>query len=574
VKRFLLLTLALGAAAAAELPGAYFKLLEAGSAMVEKRLDAMPGADLRAIEAGGGWRHFPYAILAPAVLYAHKHPANPRYGDPKLLALAVRIGDLCAAESEKGTYQQRGDNDWDSYMWLEAWRLLERDLGDARRARWRRELERLIAVHVDDAIMRLDFPWWHSPFIGTSPNHYVQWATLLHLGGRTFANKEWEALGARILRRFAMTEQSPDGFWGEHNRDGPTIGYNHLTLTGVALYWEHSRDPDVMPAIRKATELHRHYTFLDGAPIDVVNDRTRRWGVSAWAQFAFTHWPEGRGYTAFLVDQFRPESLTVDQIGRLAQSALYYHEGPWEAAPQRLPKYRHQMSIAAGVRKTGPWQTAYSGIMNSQAPNSQFYLDRQGHLSVFHEKLGLIVTGANSKRQHELATFYEKLMGFVSHMPISTRLQMDDRGDRLSLGYHTFFSDIYVPEPAGNEVSLRFSLTARGRPPDEGALTLQVCLKAGEALETGAGRTITLGAESFDLGPAELGGWIRHAGWRIQVDPAARLAWPVYPFNPYANAPETSLRYAVARLYVPLAIKPGRYIRPKAQEMEFRIVAE
>ncbi len=574
MKRIALLILALGPADAADLPGAYFRLLEAGSASVEKRLDSMPGADLRTIESGGGGRHFPYAILAPAVLYAHKHPANARHRDPKMLALAVRIGDLLASESEKGSYQQRGDHDWDSYMWLETWRLLERDLGDARRARWRRELEKLIALHVEDAIMRLDFPWWHSPFIGTSPNHYVQWATLLHLGGKSFGNKDWEALGARILRRFAMSEQSSDGFWGEHNRDGPTIGYNHLTLTGVALYWEHSRDPDVLPAIRKATDLHRYYTFLNGEPVDVVNDRTRRWGVSAWGQFAFTHWPEGRGYAAFLADFFKPETLAVDQLGRLAQDALYYHEGPAQFAPQQLPKYRHQMSIAAGVRKTGPWQVAYSGIMNSQAPNSQFYLDRQGHVSVFHEKLGLIITGANSKRQHELATFHEKLMGLVSHMPISTRLQMDDAGDRLSLGYHSFFADLRVPEPSAAEVALRFSITGRGRPPDEGALTLQLCLKPGAILETGAGKRIAVGEEAWELSPADLGGWIRHAGWKVYVDPNARLAWPVHPFNPYANAPETALRYAVARLYVPLAWKPGRYIRPGDQEMAFRVAAE
>lgn len=34
-------------------------------------------------------------------------------------------------------------------------------------------------------------------------------------------NKEWENLGARILKRFATTEQSPDGYWGEHNNSGP-----------------------------------------------------------------------------------------------------------------------------------------------------------------------------------------------------------------------------------------------------------------------------------------------------------------------------------------------------------------
>ncbi|PYU97115.1 MAG: hypothetical protein DMG08_00575, partial [Acidobacteria bacterium] len=58
------------------LPAGYFRLMEAGSAKVEERLNAEPGADLQALESRPGWRHFPYAILAPAVLYAKKHSDN------------------------------------------------------------------------------------------------------------------------------------------------------------------------------------------------------------------------------------------------------------------------------------------------------------------------------------------------------------------------------------------------------------------------------------------------------------------------------------------------------------------
>ena len=149
--------------AGAELPGRYFRLLEAGSAKVEADLNANPGATLKTIEAKNGWRHFPYAILAPAVLYAKRHPDNPRYGDAKLRDLAIRIGDLLAAESEKGAYEPRGDSDWDDYMWLEAYRLLGDSLGAERRARWRKEIEKNSALLVRDAEDRVDFPWYNSP---------------------------------------------------------------------------------------------------------------------------------------------------------------------------------------------------------------------------------------------------------------------------------------------------------------------------------------------------------------------------------------------------------------------------
>ena len=52
--------------------------------------------------------------------------------------LAAQIGDLVAKESEAGTYQARLDHHRDTYMWLESYRLLEKDLAAERRARWRK----------------------------------------------------------------------------------------------------------------------------------------------------------------------------------------------------------------------------------------------------------------------------------------------------------------------------------------------------------------------------------------------------------------------------------------------------
>ena len=110
---------------AVELPRRYFELLEAGSRQVNARLEAEPTSDLDSLEKAPGWKHFGYSILAPAVLYAKPDAANARYHDPKMLALTVRIGDLLASENEKGKFTPRLDSDWDTYTWLEAYRLLK-----------------------------------------------------------------------------------------------------------------------------------------------------------------------------------------------------------------------------------------------------------------------------------------------------------------------------------------------------------------------------------------------------------------------------------------------------------------
>ena len=560
-------------ASAQRLPGAYFRLMEAGAAQVEQALTAEPAANLAALEAKPGWKHFPYAILAPAVLYASRNPDNPHYRDPRMLALAIRIGDLLAREDEKGVYEPRLDSDWDTYMWLEAYRLLGPELGEERNASWRRHILRNAALVHDDAAERVDFPWYNSPYIGTSPNHYAQYASLLFLAGRIVGNQDWVDLGTRILHRFAAVEQTPDGYWGEHSRAGPTTGYDHITMTQIALYYEYTKDPEALQALRRSTDFHKNFTYLDGTPVEVINDRNRYWDVDTWGQFGFSNFPDGRRYAEFLTSFFRGENLHMDWLGRLSQDALYYHEGPTQPIPQDQPRYSYQMSIPAGIRKTGPWQVGLSGIINTQAINNQYYLDRQSSLSVFHQKLGLIITGANSKRQLELATFSERIDGQTYHMPLSSRLHMSDDGDRLSLAYNTFFTDLYVPAPSDQEMTFRFVVAGKGTPPEEARLTLQLCLKPGAELETATGKKIALSAQRIELGPVELGGWIRHHGWTLKVDPTAKLAWPVYPYNPYAAAPEKELRYAVGALSVPLHLKsqPGRYVRRNEQEITFTL---
>src|SRR5262249_21446936 len=170
-----------------------------------------------------------------------------------------------------------------------------------------------------------------------------------------------------------------------------------------------------------------------------------------------------------------------------------------------------------GIRKRGPWVVCLSGLISTQAPTNQFYLDRQGSVSVFHEKLGLIVTGANSKRQPELATFCGKLGGQPFHMPISSRLRMSEEQDRLSLAYPKFFAELTVRIESASRLQLRFAITGVGQPPEEAQLALQLCLKSGETLETAAGGRHMLGVEPLHLGPESLGEWIAHHGWRLRV---------------------------------------------------------
>jgi len=586
-------------ASSVTLPDQYFRLLEVGADRIERHLSAQPTADLQTLEARDeSWRLLSHAGLVGAVLYAKRDPANRSYQRPQMLSLATKIGDLLADESEQGRFETRLNSDRDVYVWLEAYRLLKTKLGVEREIRWRRELEKNVAELASDVAARRDFPGYQSPYIGTSPNHFALWASTVYVAGRVFGQREWEKLGASVMHRFAAEEQSPDGYWGEHERSLPTSGYDYNTYASVALYAEWSRDAGAMKALRRGLDFHKFFTYPDGTPVEVLDDRNRYTLVAGWGEsgastwpdpksppggndesaskghFGFSWFPEGRSYAQLLTGFFREGLVGCEDLGRLAQNALYYHRGPSAPIPQELPRYARQLSVSAGIRKTGSWVVSLSGLISTQAINSQFYLDRQGHLSVYHQRFGLIITGANSKRQPELATLTEQLPGQLIHMPLSSRLQMSAAQDRLSLAYNTFFSDLFVPAPSDKRLSFRFLITGRGDPAPEQHLNLQLCFKAGETLHTGTGKKIVLGTERLELSPAEIGGWIRHGGWKLRLDPHAQIAWPVYPHNPYANGPEKSPRHAVGRLTVPLGLKPQTEdwtVLPGERELAFEL---
>jgi hypothetical protein len=212
------------------------------------------------------------------------------------------------------------------------------------------------------------------------------------------------------------------------------------------------------------------------------------------------------------------------------------------------------MPVPAGIRRTKPWTVCLSGL-HEPPTSSQFTLDRQGNLSIYHDRLGMIITGAGSKHQPELATIMERAEGQVTTVPQSSRLRMSDELDRIGMAYLTFFVDLQVPRPEPGRISFQFRITEVGpNRMGEASINLQLVLKPGEVLET-ARMKVTLDKNPIDLGPEQIGGWIRHRGWALQVPPTARLTWPVLPFNPYRAGPETDLRYAVGRLQVPLKVE-------------------
>lgn len=84
-------------------------------------------------------------------------------------------------------------------------------------------------------------------------------------------------------------------------------------------------------------------------------------------------------------------------------------------------------------------------------------------------------------------------------------------------------------------------------------MNLQLCLRAGGTVETDHGG-MRLNEQKQVIRWIESPGWIRHQGWQLSVPMGAQLQWPVFPFNPYKNAPETELHRAIGVLTIPLTL--------------------
>lgn len=545
---------------AIKLPDRYIQLLDSGLGRIETRLQQSPELTLAALEKGQPFGHFPHAVLVPAVLYTRQYPSNRYFRNRKMLLLAEQIGDMLVSEYKNGHYTARYDSDWDTYMWLEAYRLLENELGEKRKQQWGQAILENLQLLEAPLKKCQDYPWYNAPFIITSPNHYSIYASTLLVGGYVFNKPDWIKLASKVLHRFCVREQTVDGYWGEHSQAGPTTGYDYVTATQIALYWEYTKDPEALKALRRSTDFHKYFTYPDGTPVETINDRNRYWGVSMWGHFGFSHFADGRRYAQFLTGFFPLKGDTtsyggdMQSLGRIAQNVIYFHEGPLAAIPQDEKAYHFRMQIPAGIRKSGPWVITYSGITAPQAVLNNFFLDRQGNFSVYHEKTGLIITGANSKRQPELATFTEQIGEENIHMPIETDLRMGPETDQLALAYNIFFARLEVPAPLENRMTFKIKTTYKWGDAST-RLNLQLIMKEGQEMETGAGRKFILGKDKIELDEAALGGTLTHNGWTIHFPAGMHFVWPVYPFNPYKDAPETELSKAIGLLSSPLEQK-------------------
>ncbi len=519
---------------------------------------------------GDGWAVTNQDIVyALALLYTTPDPANPYYGDERVLQYALRGADAWRdfqypdgrVEFVKVDGSRWGPTymPWSMYHWLETYVLLRDVLDPPRQARWEEGLNLAYAGIANEL---------QNPHVHNIPT----WKGMaLYRAGQVFARPDWQERGQHMVH-LAAEAQTPQGYWREHH--GPTTLYNLVYVHAIGLYHIFSGDDSVLPCLKRATRFHIHYTYPDGRVVETIDGRVKYHDhVSDLAHASFALFPEGRRYVRLLVENMArdrqrnpgPRMSYVIRSGsirianaryglspRLASAYLHYREGPEAPIPQDQAAYAIHDEGLALIRRRDGWFYCLSEMVTPPV-ETRWGQDRQNFVSIWHERSGLIVGGGNSKAQPLWSTFVVGEGEDAAYLPDSAALHPGTSGDTLALTYGGCTCTLGV-RVIGRE-RLEIDLSGASDGTSRGQLLLR--LVPNGSLHTASGTRLPTDMSGWKADTRQAGGWVAHNGWRVYMPPDSTLTWPVYPFNPYAADGAAPIEEAVAILSVPLSSAPA-----------------
>jgi hypothetical protein len=167
-------------------------------------------------------------------------------------------------------------------------------------------------------------------------------------------------------------------------------------------------------------------------------------------------------------------------------------------------------------------------------------MDRQNYVSVWHEDLGLILGGGNSKNQPFFSTF-EVIEGRIVRLQADrAELGASDGRDTLRLTYGRTVCEISLAMM--DDRRLEISCRAEGAAPLADSVRAGLCLPlvlgkpfrsypTQETTSLDGLKTLELGWPAKDSTPER---WVRVGRLKLTLPVESEFTWPEYPANPYA----------------------------------------
>lgn len=494
------------------------------------------------------------AIFPLAAAWAIKDDANPWYHKPEVLDAVMLGGDKLIAEQKpngKWLFRKKDNSTWgDIYMpwtytrWMRAYVLIKDAMPADRREKWEKGLKLgMEGIAREETVKRL-------------ANIPCMNAMGLYIAGKEFNRPDW-CEKARAYEHKVVDYQSPAGFWSEHA--GPVVMYNRVYLDALGTYYAISGDKYVLPALQRAAKFHVAMTYPDGSAVETVDERNGYEGGIFMPNVGYTFSPEGRGYLKRQVELKKAAGRSV-MIADAAASYILYGEMGEATPPPAADKPSVQLlsDHNAMTRREGEWFVCLSAY-HTNVSRSRWIQDRQNLVSLFHDRVGLIVGGGNTKMQPLWSTFTVGDISLLKHKPgdespefvppialwhTPNDAAIDEDQMRLLLQYNVVkcqvrvdLSDpkrakiIYITEGPAPKDSGETDVSARG--PIEAHVPLIAHI--GSEWSTAAGKSGKLSDEPIDLKAGAAGGWFAHHGYRVNLPAGATVKWPVLPHNQYVK---------------------------------------
>ncbi len=336
-------------------------------------------------------------IFPLAVAWATESENNPYYHSDELLKIIAKAGDrLVDAQDEKGmwTFRKKDNSTWGqihmpwTYIrWIRAYSIVKDALPESSRAKWEKGLKRGYSHIV------------HSCKGKGTHNITALNASGLYLAGVLFDNKDWQETARNFMHR-VCAKQTADGFWSEHH--GPVVIYNTYYLEALGLYYSYAKDPVILQALRRGAKFHETLLWQDGTSVSIIDERNAYSGSRRNGNVGFSFTPEGRTYLLRMLGENMQKNLPV--AGDFA-AVMLWNGGQGAGLPAKAAgsRYDSQDKMFAVV-KDGAYQWALSAYCCKPSP-ARWIMDRQTHVEIAIEGVGVIGSGGNSKVQPYYSTF-------------------------------------------------------------------------------------------------------------------------------------------------------------------------
>jgi hypothetical protein len=436
---------------------------------------------------------------------------------------------------------------WCYSRWIRARWLVGDAMPEDARKRW------------DDAL-QLGYSGISDRAMGHVHNIPCHHAMGLSCAAIVFGRDDWAAQSKAFMKQ-VVDAQSPNGWWAEHK--GPVVSYNFVYSEALGAYYHMTGDVDVLQAIDRAAQYHANLTYPDGSSVETVDGRNPYHEGLRLRGTGFCHSATGRGYLArqHAIHQRAGKPFPADYAASLL---IHGEEGPAEEVAADADSRVWRMGDEAATVRKRPWFFCTSAFL-ADLPQNRWGQDRQNFVSVYHDRVGVIVGGGNTKLQPLWSNFtvgdtsllrhtpgdedpdFSAREGLL-HVPDEANYEASEDTGRLALTYGEETCTVTVTPVSDTELTLTCEATANSGDRVEGHVTLipHITEKAltadlntpkvpppprtGGKLRFASGAEETLGEDCIGR---EGEAWVSHAGWRIHMPEGCKVVWPALPHNPY-----------------------------------------